>query len=170
MICFSAGLPQRHTHASFVEAALEHENLKAAVRLQIDRATRGPLLQPDVLMDILEQRNVLDAATFLGISYRRRGRAITGVLLSRRAALTGAPSSVLNERSDVLTFFRSIVEKCVSVWVTSPCHVLSLMPSPFLKSAYARVFSSFRRTLYHTPNEAQLDESSQFRSSLAPDV
>ena len=49
-------------------------------------------------------------------------------------------------------------------------NVLGLMPSPFLKSVYVRSFSSFRRMLYHTPNEAQLDEPSQFHSSHVPDV
>ena len=55
--------------ASFAKAALEHENFKTAVRLELDRTIRGPLLQPDFLMRIFEQRNVLHAATFLGVNH-----------------------------------------------------------------------------------------------------
>src|SRR5437764_13020522 len=43
--------------AAFAKAALKYENLKAPVRIELDRAARGPLLQADVLVGVLEERH-----------------------------------------------------------------------------------------------------------------
>src|SRR5262245_16228322 len=47
--------------APFAEAARKHEKLETAVGVELDRGSRRPLLQADVLARIPEQRHRLDA-------------------------------------------------------------------------------------------------------------